>query len=164
MDEISDWQRTFISTLVETGSTKQAAKAAGVSVQIANRTRKYNALFAALWAAATEPYDPDLTDSEKADRLIAEAWRRAVHGVDETYLNKRGEERRKRVYSDALLVVLLKAFAPERFVETYRLEHRDISESDVDREIQRLVARMEEASRSEETQPRARAAEPPVSP
>jgi AcrR family transcriptional regulator len=125
----TDWHTTFIDALHATGSVAQSARAAGVSVRTAYRHRKQNALFQAAWiealgaeAAESESADPPPGDpppwppADIVEALEREAWRRAVEGYDYpvTYGGQITETYHK--YSDTLLIFLLKAYCPEKYV------------------------------------------------
>jgi hypothetical protein len=134
------WHTTFIDTLHATGSVVQAARAAGITPRTAYRHRRQNAHFREAWWAAlgAEPEDdpappsdpqpestfddPPLDDppgwppADIVEALEREAWRRAVEGYDYpvTYGGEITETYHK--YSDTLLVFLLKAYCPEKYV------------------------------------------------
>jgi hypothetical protein len=92
--------------------------------------RKRNLSFAAGWEEAEE---------RAADALEAEAWRRAVVGVQEPLVSggkvvrdDDGQPIAIRRYSDALMIALLKARRPERFKDRAVVEH-DVTDNLVDR-------------------------------
>jgi hypothetical protein len=96
-----DWQITFLRTFADTGnirvSLEQCARE-GVKVSrgTLDNERRRNDDFRELYEQA---------EKQAVDVLEAEARRRAMGG------------------SDTLLITLLKAHSPERYVERYQLEH-----------------------------------------
>jgi hypothetical protein len=98
-----------------------ASRTAGVSRKTAYQQRSEDSDFAAQWDEALD---------EACDALEAEARRRAVEGVEQKKFTRggdpivdpeTGEQYKERVYSDTLLVFLLKGHRPERYRE--RVEH-----------------------------------------
>jgi hypothetical protein len=92
--------------------------------------RKRNPAFAKAWDEAEE---------RAADALEAEAWRRAVVGVQEPIVSSGkvvrdddGQPLAIRRYSDALMLALLKARRPEKFKDRAVVEH-DIADGLADR-------------------------------
>jgi hypothetical protein len=59
----------------------------------------------------------DEATDEACDVLEAEAWRRAVDGVDRPIFQRGEQVGVERVYSDNLMVQLLKAHRPEKYRE-----------------------------------------------
>jgi hypothetical protein len=112
--------RRFLEALAETGNVTAAA-AAGISRGGAYDHRQIDEAFAAAWAEA---------EQVAADKLEAEAWRRAVDGVSEPVISMgklvRDENDQPvtiRRYSDNLLALLLRAHRPEKFRERAPHEH-----------------------------------------
>ena len=68
-----DWKPAFIEALRETGNVTRAARYAGRSRNQAYHVRRHSEDFAAQWDEAL---------GEGIDLLEAEAWRRAVIGVE----------------------------------------------------------------------------------
>ena len=106
-----DWAK-FLTTLAETGNLKLACRAADCSRSVAKRHYEGDPAFAAAWNEAME---------EAADGLEAEAFRRAVNGVEEPVLSMgkvvidpaTDKVMTVRKYSDKLLELLLRACNPK---------------------------------------------------
>jgi hypothetical protein len=103
----------FLATLSRLGNVTLAAEACGLSRSRAYDLREEDADFAAVWDAA---------EAEAADRLEAEAWRRAVEGVDEPVFFKDEQIGVVKKYSDTLLVTLLTAHKPEKYAKRSKAE------------------------------------------
>ena len=123
-------QERFLKALAETGIVSAAVEMAGTSRTRVYELRKHDAGFAAAWEEA---------DERAADALEAEAWRRAVDGVQEPLVrggkvvrDDDGQPIAIRRYSDALMIALLKARRPERFKDRAVVEH-DITDNLADR-------------------------------
>ena len=123
-------QERFLKALGETGIVSAAVEIAGTSRTRVYELRKKDARFAAGWEEAEE---------RAADALEAEAWRRAVVGVQEPLVSggkvvrdDDGQPLAIRRYSDTLMIALLKARRPERFKDRAVVEH-DITDSLADR-------------------------------
>jgi hypothetical protein len=106
-------QQQFLEYLAETGNVSRAAKLVGSNTARVYAMRHNDPAFRRGWDEAEEI---------AADRLEAEAWRRAVEGVDEPAVNagrlvrdEAGNAVMVRRYSDMLLLALLKAHRPARF-------------------------------------------------
>jgi hypothetical protein len=106
-------QQQFLEYLAETGNVSRAAKLVGSSTARVYAMRHNDPAFRRGWDEAEEI---------AADRLEAEAWRRAVEGVDEPAVNagrlvrdEEGNAVMVRRYSDMLLLALLKAHRPAKF-------------------------------------------------
>ena len=105
----------FLKIFSETGNATQAAEVAGFSRATAYRLRDSDPEFAKAWADA---------EAQAADRLEAEAYRRAVQGVERYVVSSgkivKGEDSKpliERHYSDQLLLALLRARSPDKFAE-----------------------------------------------
>ncbi len=136
--------KRFLATLAESGNVTVAAQAAGVSRSGVYVQRQLDDAFAKAWEEAEEV---------AADRLEAEAWRRAVEGVAEPLVSAgklvSGEDGRPMVirrYSDNLLALLLRAHRPEKYRERTSVE-LDVSD--------RLADRLEAARRRAIAKPEA---------
>jgi hypothetical protein len=123
-------QERFLKALAGTGIVSTAVEIAGTSRTRVYELRKRNPGFAAGWEEAEE---------RAADALEAEAWRRAVVGVQEPLVSSGkvvrdddGQPIAIRRYSDALMIALLKARRPERFKDRAVVEH-DITYNLADR-------------------------------
>jgi hypothetical protein len=124
-------QERFLKALAETGIVSAAVEIAGTSRTRVYELRKRNPGFAAGWEDAEE---------RAADALEAEAWRRAVDGVQEPLVSggklvrdDDGQPIAIRRYSDALMIALLKARRPGRFKDRAVVEHVAIASSVLDR-------------------------------
>jgi hypothetical protein len=129
-------KRAFLTALAELGTRVAAADAAGV-----HRT----VLYTRTWAE-DEAFQRALQVAERlaADRLEAEAYRRAVHGVERPagwYRGKPGGMVRE--YSDNLLMFKLKGALPEKYAERLELKgglaNIDVSQLP-DAALERLLA------------------------
>jgi hypothetical protein len=123
-------QERFLKALADTGIVSVAVEIAGTSRTRVYELRKRNPGFAAAWEDAEE---------RAADALEAEAWRRAVVGVQEPLVSSGkvvrdddGQPLAIRRYSDALMLALLKARRPEKFKDRAVVEH-DIADGLADR-------------------------------
>lgn len=104
----------FLDTLGRLGNVTLAAEACGLSRARAYQIRESDQAFADEWDAA---------EAEAADRLEAEAWRRAVEGVDEPVFFKDEQVGTIKKYSDTLLVTLLTAHKPDKYAKRTKNEH-----------------------------------------
>lgn len=107
-------KEAFLDALRMHGTVSGAVAATGIAATVAYRWRKSDPDFAKGWNEATEPLLFLLED---------EAVRRALEGTPDGiyHLGKRIGER--RVYSDALLVTMLKALAPEKYRDRAEVKH-----------------------------------------
>ncbi len=69
---LPDWRPRFLEVLAIRGNVREAALAAGISRRMTFKERALNEAFADAWALAM---------ADAADRMEAEAYRRAVEGV-----------------------------------------------------------------------------------
>ena len=125
MTAIAAWRGAFIERLKATGNVTLAATGAGVTRQRAYRTRNRSTAFRRSWNEALE---------QAVDLLEGEARRRAT-GItrDVWYAGEVvGEE---RVYSDTLLIFLLKAHRPAKFRDNVKVEHSGGMEVTGDRKV-----------------------------
>lgn len=106
-------QQQFLRSLADTGNVTLSVKLAGTSVGRVYTLRHSDPAFRQAWDEAEEI---------AADRLEAEAWRRAVDGVDEPVVSagklvrdEAGNAVVVRRYSDMLLLALLRARRPQKF-------------------------------------------------
>lgn len=102
-----EWSVIFLRRLAAYGNVSKAAFEAGVSRETVYKFRRSNVGFSQAWDEALD---------QAADIMEAEAWRRAVKGVEEPvgwYKGKPGGSVRR--YSDTLLIFLLKAHRPQKF-------------------------------------------------
>ena len=113
-DEFTEAKRAvFLDVLEKTSGVTTAARAAGVSRKTAYEHRNKDPEFAARWDEAEDSY---------ADRLVREAYRRAVDGVDEPVYQQGELVGVIRRYSDSLLNSKLKAHRPEKYRERVTAE------------------------------------------
>lgn len=108
-----DWPEKFLAAYRKNGNVSQSARLARVDRRTVQRRRDEDEAFAAEMSDAQE---------EAADVLEQEAWRRAKTGTLKPVFYKGEEVGKVREYSDALMVVLLKAVRPEKFRENIRTE------------------------------------------
>jgi len=99
--------------LAEMGNIFRACEASGLDRGYAYNVKAKDPEFAAAWDKALE---------DSADRMEAEAWRRAMKGVERPVFHKGCEVGLVREYSDVLLIFMLKGLRPDKFRETPRPE------------------------------------------
>lgn len=118
-------KRLFLRTFAISGIVLQGCRAAGVSRATIDK-----------WRAASEWFDElyELAIEEAADRIEAEAIRRAVDGYDEPVIYQgmpttvvdpiTGQERQLtiRKYSDTLMALVLKGARPDKYRENHKVE------------------------------------------
>lgn len=102
------WTDAFLAALSECGVLTQASELAGIDRVSVWRRRKDDPEFAAACEEAVEM---------AADKLEAEARRRAVEGVEEPVYQGGQLIGTKTVYSDSLLALLLKGRRKKVFAE-----------------------------------------------
>ena len=107
------WRDAFIERLRATGNITLAATGAGVTRQNVYRTRSRNAAFRHRWDEALE---------QAMDLLEGEARRRATGMKRDVYYAGEvvGQE---SVYSDTLLMFLMRAHRPHLYRENMKVEH-----------------------------------------
>lgn len=118
-------RRLFLRTFANRGIVLEGCRAAGVSRSTVDKWREQSEWFEELYCIAIE---------EAADRIEAEAIRRAVDGYDEPVIYQgmpttvvdpvTGEQRQLTVrkYSDALMALVLKGARPEKYRENHKVE------------------------------------------
>jgi hypothetical protein len=123
-------KRRFVEALAESGNVTLAVLAARVSRSGIYANRHVDNAFARAWEEA---------EQVAADRLEAEAWRRAVDGVSEPLVSAgklvcdaEGQPMVIQRYSDHLLALLLRAHKPEKFSDRTAVEI-DVSDRLADR-------------------------------
>jgi hypothetical protein len=93
------------------GNVRAACAAVATTQDTVYKLRKKSKSFAERWATAVDA---------AADRLEAEAWRRAHDGTLEPVFYKGEECGTIRKYSDVLLIFLLKGMRPDKYRERYQ--------------------------------------------
>lgn len=118
-------RRLFLRAFATRGIVLEGCRAAGVSRSTVDKWREQSEWFEELYCIAIE---------EAADRIEAEAIRRAVDGYDEPVIYQgmpttvvdpvTGEQRQLTVrkYSDALMALVLKGARPEKYRESHKVE------------------------------------------
>lgn len=137
------WQNVFLRELARKGNVSAACRKAKVERSTAYRARE-DTEFAAAWDEALEI---------ATEALEEEARRRAAVGVLEPVYQAGKRVGAIRRYSDTLMIFLLKAHAPAKYRDNYRIEHtganggpieyQDASER-ITRRIDSLAARLRE--------------------
>lgn len=107
------WQNVFLRELARKGNVSAACRKAKIERSTAYRARD-DELFAAAW-------DEALVVATEA--LEEEARRRAAIGVLEPVYQQGMKVGAIRKYSDTLMIFLLKAHAPAKYRDNYRIEH-----------------------------------------
>lgn len=104
----------WLATFRDTGNIRLACEAAGVSRSTVDRYRREDSSFAEAWAQAEE---------DAADHLEDAAYKRAVDGVSRRRYDKDGNlVAEEQVYSDTLLLALLRARRPAKFRDNQKIE------------------------------------------
>lgn len=109
-----DWKPDWLQAFAETGMVSAACQRAGVGRTTAYDARAVDEAFATAW--------DELVD-ETTDRMEREAQRRAVEGIDHGVWYQGDLVGHERLYSDTLLIFLMKARRPETYRENVRHEH-----------------------------------------
>lgn len=112
MKKRRQWQANFIHALRIMGNVWRAAKYAKIDRTCVYDAYDRDAEFRKAWDAAEE---------ESADRLEAEAWRRAHDGIDKPIYYEGRRVDCIKEYSDTLLTLLLRARRPAKFRENYNV-------------------------------------------
>ena len=106
-------KRAVLTAYAQTCNMTHAARAAGVPYRTACRWKANDELFR---RALLEEATP-----QAADLLEGEALRRAVKGVRRDVFHQGEKIAEQMVYSDTLLIFLLKAARPAKFRERYEI-------------------------------------------
>jgi hypothetical protein len=114
-----DWRPIFLDMLRQTGMVTAAAAAAGIGRRTAYDHRARDRAFAGDW---------DDVLAEAIEELEAEAYRRAVDGVERPVFHGGQEAGTIREYSDQLAMFLLRARKPEMYSERYQVQHAAATE------------------------------------
>ncbi len=101
-------KQAFLEALAEQGTVTSAAAVVGLSRRAAYQHRRKDEVFAEAWTEARETF---------ADNLEMEARRRAVEGIEQPVFHGGVQVGTQRVYSDKLLMMLLRANRPEKYAE-----------------------------------------------
>jgi hypothetical protein len=111
------YQQRMLRTLSLTGNVSMAAQAAGIVKQT-----HYN------WIMRDPEYakQVEMAKEYAADIMEAEAWRRAIAGVTKPIMRGDKVVGEDRVFSDQLLMFLLKGARPEKYRESHKVEHSGI--------------------------------------
>lgn len=96
----------FFKVLAETCNITRAAKSIGFSREYMHQVRLKDPEFAQRWEEAVD---------SATDTLEAEARRRALEGYERPVFFQGKQVGAETLYSDALMVTLLKAHRPEKF-------------------------------------------------
>lgn len=94
-----DWKPAFLMALAEVPVVSRACAAVGIERSTAYRARETDELFARDWDDAME---------QGIDKAEQEAFRRAVEGTDKGVWHQGVLVGSERVYSDALMALILK--------------------------------------------------------
>ena len=104
----------FLATLAKTADVTVSAKAAGYSRRSVYEWREIDDTWRGNWEAAWH---------RGVDAMEEEARRRAIDGVNKAVYHKGQIVGYEKVYSDNLLMFMLKARRPERFRENSSVEY-----------------------------------------
>ena len=110
----------FLEVLRARANVSEAAVSANIARTTAYAWRETDPEFASEWDDALEA---------AADALEAEAWRRAVHGIQRPLTWRGAVTGTVTEYSDRLLECLLRAHRPEKYRERYQVKVAADSES-----------------------------------
>lgn len=99
-----DRRATFFRVLAETANVTLAAETAGMSRETAYRQRRNSAPFEKAWQEALK---------SGIDRLEMMVLERALNGTEKTIPLKGGKVKTVRVFSERMIIHLLKAHKPE---------------------------------------------------
>ena len=105
-------QEQFLKLLAETANVAESADLVGIDRSTAYLQRKKNPEFAADWDDAIET---------AVEAMEAEAYRRAVKGTNKPVFHKGEECGVIKEYSDTLLIFLLKAHRPQKYIEKLQI-------------------------------------------
>jgi hypothetical protein len=109
-----DWRPAFLKSIAKLGNVTRACKAAKIGRSTAYDMYESDPVFAKGWEEALE---------EAVDLLELEARRRAEKGVRTPIYQGGLLVGYKQVYSDTLLLTLLKANRPEKFKDFSAVDH-----------------------------------------
>lgn len=103
-----DWKPPFLASLREVPVVSRACAAVGIERSTAYRARELDDDFAKAWDSAME---------DGVDKAEQEAFRRAVEGTEKGVWHQGTLVGSERVYSDALLALLLKGRRKKVFAD-----------------------------------------------
>ena len=125
MTAVAAWRGVFIERLKATGNVTLATSGAGVGRGHAYRTRNRSKAFRLLWDDALE---------QAVDLLDGEARRRAT-GIKRDVWYAGEKVGTENVYSDSLLMFLLRAHRPNLYRDNVKVEHSGVMEVTGDRKV-----------------------------
>jgi hypothetical protein len=131
------WPKVFLETLARVGTVSHACQAAGVNITTAWRMRQ------------SDPgFDQACQDAERrfTDRAERELFRRAIDGVEEPIYQGGKLVGTRLVYSDSLLLAVVKARKPDLYRDRSTVEHA-LAGPVVDARRQRAILADPEAAR-----------------
>jgi hypothetical protein len=131
------WPNRFLKALARCGTVSHASRIAGVSNRHAHRQREKDPRFAQAWIEAERRF---------TDRAERELFRRAIDGVEEPIYQGGKLVGTKLVYSDSLLLAVVKARKPDLYRERSTVEHA-LAGPVVDAQRQRAILADPEAAR-----------------
>ena len=111
-----NWKPAFLAALREVPVASRACGAVGIERSTAYRAREIDESFATAWDDAME---------EGIDKAEQEAFRRAVEGTDKGVWHQGALVGSERVYSDAMLALVLKARRKSVYAERKELTGAD---------------------------------------
>lgn len=111
-----DWKPAFLAALREVPVVSRACAAVGIERSTAYRAAEADEDFRAAWDDAME---------EGVDKAEQEAFRRAVEGTEKGVWHQGSLVGTERVYSDALLALLLKGRRKSVYAERKELTGAD---------------------------------------
>lgn len=122
-----EWADAFFAAFEDSGLVTEACRRAGVGRSTVYDRRHNDEQFAERWADLEE---------EVTERMEVEAKRRAVEGVERRSYDKDGNLiREEQVYSDTLLIFLLKARRPNTYREHVKVQHTGPGDGPVKHEL-----------------------------
>jgi hypothetical protein len=149
-------KQTFLDELARRGIVTDAAIAAGVDRKTPYLWHAKDEQFAAAWVDALE---------QATDAMEAEAFRRAVEGIDKPVFQGGRKVGSIREYSDTLLVHMLKANRPSKYRERFELtganggpiQHADVTDAPLEDLLAEAESLLRRAATVGDTEPGDRA-------
>jgi hypothetical protein len=137
-------KKTFLAAFAHCGRIRRAAQAAQVSWRLHYYWLEDDPDYAAAFEAAKKM---------AGDFLEDEAIRRAMEGWEKPVYYKGEHVDNERVYSDLLLIVMLKAAKPEKYRENVKVEAElTVGIADRTREANARIMRLRRGSSDADTQ------------